>query len=163
MRIFKIILCLLALCLKVNALEASKVEFFETHIRPVLAESCYDCHNSLSKADGGKKKGGLALDWKNALLTGGDSGDTVIPGNSAESYLMTTIRHQEEDMEMPAKKPKLSDQVIANFAKWIDMGAPDPRLSQPTKKDLENAVPWELVRDKRARWWSFQPLKKIVK
>ncbi|WDE95768.1 PSD1 and planctomycete cytochrome C domain-containing protein [Lentisphaera profundi] len=160
MRIFKIILCLLALSLKVNALAASKVEFFETHIRPVLAESCYDCHNSLSKADGGKKKGGLALDWKNALLTGGDSGDTIIPGNSAESYLMTTIRHQEEDMEMPAKKPKLSDQVIANFAKWIDMGAPDPRLSPPTKKDLENAVPWELVRDKRARWWSFQPLKK---
>ncbi|NQZ56937.1 MAG: DUF1549 domain-containing protein, partial [Lentisphaeraceae bacterium] len=160
MKMFLISLFLLTLILKVNALEPSKVKFFETHIRPVLAESCYDCHNSLSKADGGKKKGGLALDWKVALLAGGKSGKSIIPGNSKKSYLMTTIRHEEDDMEMPAKKPKLSDKVIANFAKWIDMGAPDPRTSKPTKTDVKNGVSWEVVRDKRARWWSFQPLKK---
>ncbi|WDE97694.1 PSD1 and planctomycete cytochrome C domain-containing protein [Lentisphaera profundi] len=134
-------------------------EFFETHIRPVLAESCYDCHNSLSKEEGGKKKGGLALDWKEPFLEGGDWGDTLIPGNSKDSFLMASIRHEEEDMEMPAKAPKLSPEVIANFAKWIDMGAPDPRTTKPTKKDLENAIPWATVRDKRAKWWSFEELK----
>ena len=76
-----------------NALDSAKVEFFENYIRPVLAESCYDCHNSLGKEDGGKKKGGLALDWKTPLLAGGNSGKAIIPGNSKESYLMTTIRH----------------------------------------------------------------------
>ena len=131
-------------------------EFFEKNIRPVLAESCYDCHNSLSKKEGGKKKGGLALDWKEPFLEGGDMGDTLIPGNSKDSFLMATIRHEEEDMEMPAKAPKLSPEVIANFAKWIDMGAPDPRTTKPTKKDLENAIPWSTVRDKRAKWWSFK-------
>ncbi|MDD7987291.1 PSD1 and planctomycete cytochrome C domain-containing protein [Lentisphaera marina] len=155
----KIILLIAFLSLGATLRANQGFEFFEKHIRPVLAESCYDCHNSLSKEEGGKKKGGLALDWKEPFLKGGDWGDTLIPGSSKDSFLMATIRHEEEDMEMPAKAPKLSPEVIANFAKWIDMGAPDPRTTKPTKKDLENAIPWVTVRDKRANWWSFQEVK----
>ncbi len=133
----KVYLYLSVLLIAFNLEADPGIEFFEKHIRPVLAESCYDCHNSLSKEEGGKKKGGLALDWKEPFLEGGDWGDTLIPGNSKDSFLMASIRHEEEDMEMPAKAPKLSPEVIANFAKWIDMGAPDPRTTKPSKKDLE--------------------------
>ena len=38
-------------------LTSEQVEFFEKKIRPVLAENCYECHNSINK-----KKGDLALD-----------------------------------------------------------------------------------------------------
>ena len=44
-------------------------EFFEMKIRPVLAEQCFDCHNSIDK-----KKGGLALDWNQPLRQGGIRG-----------------------------------------------------------------------------------------
>jgi mono/diheme cytochrome c family protein len=45
------------------------LEFFESRIRPVLAQDCYECHQS-----NGTKKGGLALDYREGLLKGGHSG-----------------------------------------------------------------------------------------
>ena len=43
--------------LTAKEITASQLEFFEHKIRPVLAESCYECHNSVDKA-----KGDIALD-----------------------------------------------------------------------------------------------------
>jgi hypothetical protein len=129
-------------------------EFFEKKIRPVLAEQCYDCHNSTHK-----KKGGLALDWSQPLRKGGDSGEVIIPGNPDESLLIQSIRHQAEVEDMPDKAPKLVDSVIADFTKWVSMGAPDPRHTQPTSTSLEKEVrSWDDVRDDRKKWWSFQPI-----
>ena len=136
-----------------DKIPADQLEFFETKIRPVLAESCYECHNSVDK-----KKGKLALDWREPMLKGGSEGLAVVPGKPEQSLLIKSIRH-EDDLEMPSKAPKLSDEVIADFVKWIKMGAPDPRNSKPTKEDLEKSVKWEDVRNKRSEWWSFQPLK----
>ena len=134
---------------------ADHLEFFETKIRPVLAESCYECHNSVDKK---KKKGKLALDWREPMMAGGSEGLAVIPGNPKDSRLIKSLKHL-DDLEMPSKAPKLSDEVIADFEKWIMMGAPDPRSKKPTKEDLENSVDWDSVRNKRSDWWSFQPLK----
>ena len=50
------------------------VKFFETKIRPVLVEHCYECHSSES----GKSRGGLKVDSRDALLRGGDSGPAVV-------------------------------------------------------------------------------------
>jgi len=95
------------------------VAFFKTRIEPVLEESCYRCHRS-----DGKTKGGLALDTRNALLEGGDSGPAVVVSGEAErSLLITSIRWGDEDLEMPPKK-QLADSVIADFETWIAMGAP---------------------------------------
>jgi len=44
-----------------DAIPREQVAFFEQKIRPVLAESCYECHNSVSK-----QKAKLALDYKDA-------------------------------------------------------------------------------------------------
>ena len=52
-----------------------QVEFFEKNIRPALAEHCYECHNSSDKA-----KGGLALDWRDGLVKGSDSGSVIVAG-----------------------------------------------------------------------------------
>ena len=43
----------------ISAASREDTEFFETRIRPVLAQECYECHNSKGKA-----KGGLILDHR---------------------------------------------------------------------------------------------------
>src|SRR5688572_4258934 len=53
-------------------LDSNQQAFFETKIRPVLAEQCYECHNAQ------KHKGGLALDSRVAWEQGGDSGPVII-------------------------------------------------------------------------------------
>ena len=133
----------------VGADDPGSVAFFEQKIRPVLVEHCYECHSSKAK----KLKGGLYLDSKAGWQKGGDAGvPTIIPGKPDEGLFLRYVRHLEPDMEMPPKKPKLPDAVLADLSAWIKMGAPDPR-TQAT------------VEAKRAdkSWWSLQPLAKEFK
>jgi hypothetical protein len=101
------------------------IAFFEKKIRPVLAEKCYKCHS----ADSEKVKGGLRLDTRAGLLQGGDSGPAIVPGELKSSLLIKALHYTDEDLAMPPKKEggKLSEEVIADFDKWVLMGAPDPR------------------------------------
>src|SRR5262245_432452 len=96
------------------------VAFFETKIRPILVEHCYKCHS----ADIAKPKGGLRLDTKEAFARGGESGPAFQAGKPLEALLLKALRH--EGPRMPPKG-KLPDAVIADFARWVAMGAPDPR------------------------------------
>ena len=101
---------------------AEGVAFFEKKIRPVLVEHCYKCHSANSE----KVRGELLVDTKAGLLKGGESGHAVVPNNLEASLLIEAIRHEDEDLAMPPKE-KLPASVIADFEKWIMMGAPDPR------------------------------------
>ena len=103
-------------------LSTESVQFFETKIRPVLVEHCYRCHS----ADGQGIRGGLSLENKDAMRAGGESGPAIVPGNLEESLLWSAINYQ--DFKMPPKTP-LPRAVIEDFRKWIEMGAPDPRVS----------------------------------
>lgn len=135
-------------------LSSEQIEFFEKKIRPVLAESCYECHNSINK-----KKGDLALDYRAPMVKSG----VIVPGNPDESPLIIALRHEGDEYEpMPSKAPKLAKLIIKNFEDWVRMGAPDPRLKKPTKEELAGQVDWNAVRDKRAEWWSFQPVRKTT-
>jgi hypothetical protein len=104
--------------------DAAGVEFFEKKIRPVLTQHCAGCH-SADAAKAKKLKGNLFLDTRDGVLKGGDSGPAVVPGKPAESLLLKTLKY-DGDTQMPPKG-KLPDAVIADFEKWIAMGAPDPR------------------------------------
>jgi len=130
------------------------VAFFEKHIRPVLAERCYECHNS-----GDKTKGGLALDWRGGFARGGESGPVIVASKPGESLLLRAIRHKNKELKMPKDGPKLSSEVIANFEKWIAMGAPDPRAKQPSREDIAKVTSWESIRGQRKQWWSFRPIR----
>ena len=158
-QIFKIALLslgLVAFCLNA-APSVEQVEFFEKKIRPILAEHCYDCHNS-----SGKEKGGLALDWAGGLAIGGDSGPLLSKDDFTKSFLLQVIRHEIPDMKMPKGGPKLSPEVIADFENWIISGAPDPRASKPSKEEIAKATSWETIRDRRKQWWSFQPIRQTI-
>jgi mono/diheme cytochrome c family protein len=97
--------------------------FFESKIRPVLVKHCYECHS----AEAGKIKGGLLLDTRDAIRKGGDTGPAVVPGKPDKSLLLAAISHTDPDLQMPPKRPQLAKAVIADIARWIKMGAPDPR------------------------------------
>lgn len=120
-------------------------DFFEAKIRPVLVQECYECH----AADSKQVHGGLLLDHKLGLLKGGDSGASVVPGDIDASLLISALRH--EDFEMPPKG-RLSDEVIADFVRWIEMGAPDPRTEEKTK--ASQAMTLTEAKD----YWAFKPV-----
>ncbi len=102
---------------------ADQLSFFEKNIRPVLVEHCYKCHS----AEAEKVKGGLTLDTRQGSHLGGESGHPgITPGRVEESSIYEAITWTNGDMQMPPKT-KLPEEVIANFKKWIEMGAPDPR------------------------------------
>jgi cytochrome c553 len=127
------------------------IAFFEKKIRPVLVKQCYQCHSSQTK----KPKGGLLLDTKAGALKGGETGHAVVPGNLKDSLIIAAIKHTGDVSEMPPETAKLPDAVIADFEKWIRMGAPDPRdgkkrIVGPRKIDFKAA----------RRFWAFQLPKK---
>jgi hypothetical protein len=101
------------------------VEFFENKIRPVLVAHCYSCH-SADAAKGNKLKAGLALDTRDGLRKGGETGPAIVPGKPDQSLLVKTMRYAADAPEMPPKG-KLPDAVVADFEAWVKMGAPDPR------------------------------------
>ena len=122
-------------------------EFFEKRIRPVLIEHCYQCHSSEAK----ELKGGLRLDSRDGIRRGGKTGKAVVPSRVEKSLLVSALRY--EDFEMPPDG-KLPDQVIADFVKWIDMGAPDPRDDDEPLTE-KSGIEFEAGQD----FWLFQPLK----
>jgi hypothetical protein len=84
----------------------------------VLQDKCFNCHQT-----GRKTKGGLAVDSHAALLTGGETGPALIPGDAAKSLLYISMTYADDDMQMPPRE-QLSSAVLADFKKWIEMGAP---------------------------------------
>jgi len=129
-------------------LDPEHLEFFEKKIRPVLVDQCYKCHSA-----GEKIKGDLVLDTREGLLVGGQSGPAIVPKKPEKSLLIKVIKHEDPDLAMPPKEPKLADNVIADFEQWIRMGAPDPR--EATEHKIA-AVDFEKAREH----WAFKPVTK---
>jgi hypothetical protein len=129
--------------------DLAQLDFFEKKIRPVLAKECYECHSAEAK----KIKGGLYLDTAEGVLKGGDSGPAIVPGKPEKSLLLITMRHADKDpdMAMPPKKDILSDEVLADFEKWIKMGAPDPRDGKATRR-----LAWD--ENTAKQHWAFQKI-----
>ena len=135
----------------VTELTADQIAFFEGKVRPVLVERCYECHSSGAK----KIKGGLVLDSRAGVMTGGDTGPAVYPGQPEASLLIQAVRHADPNLAMPPNG-KLSDLEIANLETWVRMGAPDPRTENTVAAALaKSAIDWGKARE----WWSLRPLK----
>ncbi|MEQ1851371.1 MAG: DUF1549 domain-containing protein, partial [Chthoniobacteraceae bacterium] len=142
-----------ALALPAFAAEPTKeqLDFFESKIRPVLADRCYKCHST----EAGKSKGGMTLDTADTTRKGGDTGPGVVPGDLEKSLLYKAITYTDPDLEMPPSSSggKLEAQQIADIAAWIKMGAPDPR------KEAAKSAKLSGLSDKARSHWAYQPLK----
>ncbi len=127
-------------------LTPQQLQFFEKKIRPVLVKHCYQCHSAKSEDLGG----GLLLDSRAGVMTGGESGPSVVPGKPAQSLLISSLEFR--DFEMPPEG-KLPDDVIADFKRWVKMGALDPRDGEMPVTD-----PAEEHEETGKELWSLQPL-----
>lgn len=100
--------------LAARAQEAEKLTY-DDHVRPVLENKCFSCHNP------DKKKGGLDLTSYAALLAGGGGGAVVDAGNPAGSRLWTCSSKKEEPF-MPPEGAPLEAKDLALLSKWIAGG-----------------------------------------
>src|SRR5229473_4675735 len=125
-------------------------DFFEIRVRPVLAKNCFACHSN-------SKMGGLQLDSREHMLSGGKDGVVVVPGDPDGSVLIQAVRQTNERFKMPPVS-KLKEQEIDDLAAWVKAGAVWPEGAatiQPPLKGREY-----VIRPDQREFWSFQPVRK---
>jgi len=105
-------------------LTPAETRFFETKIRPLLAEKCSRCHSAAKR----KTSGGLSMDGRDDMRRGGDSGPALKPGSPDDSLLIAAVEGRDASL-MPPDEP-LSQREIETLKTWIAMGAPDPRTGE---------------------------------
>jgi hypothetical protein len=147
-----------------------QITFFETEIRPSLAAHCQKCHG----AD--KQEGGLRLDSRVAILTGGNLGVAATPGDPDHSRIITVIGYT-GDIKMPPSG-KLSDREVAALRRWVREGLAWPAAdavnagmtdSSPRADKTSRPIPWSfqpvvdpLVPEVRGAHWCRSPLDRFI-
>lgn len=134
----------------VSSSNSQKLEFFENHIRPFLIEHCIECH---STAD---PNGGLRLDSRSGWMAGGDSGSAIEPGDAYHSRLITAIRYDDPNLQMPPSGP-LPKAEVKLLEQWIADGAFDPRELAAENPSAQKR-PTGMSPDEGRQFWSFQPV-----
>lgn len=124
---------------------ARQVEFFETRVRPVLVEHCFECHGGGEKAT----QGGLRLDSREGWAAGGDSGPALVPGKPEQSLLLTAVGYQDPNLQMPPNG-RLPQAVIDDLRRWIEEGAADPRQAAADDKPAPAVASRE--------HWAYRPV-----
>ena len=131
---------------------ADQAEFFESQIRPLLSEHCFECHSARVETP----FGGLRLDSREALLAGGDSGPAVVPGDAAGSGLVERV--QGRPVLMPPTGALASADIAALVA-WVEMGAPWP--TNAAAADIPDpSAPFDLAARRRDHW-AWQPVRPV--
>ena len=108
--------------------EAAKPEYFTAHVKPIFDANCARCHGGMNH------RGGLNMGTRELMLKGGHHGPGVVPGDTANSWIIKLIRHEgpkDDPMEMPRKGEKLSDSDIAIVEQWVKAGAVMPLVLRP--------------------------------
>ncbi|MBC8354595.1 MAG: PSD1 domain-containing protein [Planctomycetes bacterium] len=128
--------------------DKEQLRFFETKIRPLFVEHCYECHGAeLKESD-------LRLDTTDGILEGGASGPAVVEGEPAQSLILVALSYVDDDLQMPPSG-KLDDDDIADIRRWIENGAALPK-SAGEVTPRRGAIDMQRARE----FWSFQPPKK---
>ena len=133
-----------------TAATSEETEFFESKIRPILAEHCYSCHSSQIETP----FAGLRLDSREAVVKGGESGPAISVENPEQSPLVKRLRG--EPILMPPTG-RLSEDSITAVVRWIRMGAP---WSAGLAAE-ENAGTGFDLEDRRDSHWAWQPVRKV--
>ncbi|MCE9609406.1 MAG: PSD1 and planctomycete cytochrome C domain-containing protein [Chthoniobacter sp.] len=124
------------------AVTAEQSDFFETKVRPVLADNCFRCHGPE------KQKGGLRLDSRAALRRGTDESPVIADGHWEQSKLLTSVRREGENPMPP--KDKLDPAQVEALVQWVKMGAPYTDKT-PLAEHASAPDP--------AQHWAFQPVR----
>ncbi|MEZ5963716.1 MAG: DUF1553 domain-containing protein [Planctomycetota bacterium] len=129
------------------AQDADALSFFESKVRPVLAQRCVKCHGAKTQ------KSELRLDHGTFVRKGGARGPAVVPGDADASRLIVAVRYDDVDLQMPPKG-KLAADEIAALERWVALGAPWPDEPEPGVASERPAFDLEA---RRAQHWCWQP------
>jgi cytochrome c553 len=129
--------------------EAARLDFFEKHVRPILAGHCYTCHSADTNPSGG-----LRVDDRNGLLTGGNTGPAVVPGDPDKSLLLKRVTQKNEKRRMPREGAPLSEEQVAVLMTWIKDGAAWPPVTPPPSF----GKPKPRYEALKKSHWAWQPL-----
>lgn len=155
-RTFALPCCLLLLwgtILRADEPSADQIRFFEEKIRPVIAESCYECHSDK------KQQGDVRFDRRDAVFP-----HVVVPGKPEESRLLQVLKYDPNDTRMPPKG-KLAQDKIDLLTEWVRMGAPWPADTAATAKStgLPRRENGELDFNAVAQThWAYRPITRPV-
>ena len=153
-RIGALAVALAAIVGEVSAADtAAGKAFFEKSIRPILVKHCYECH-SAEAATKGKLQAELLLDTKQGVLIGGESGPAIVVGSPEKSLLIGALKYQSYEMPPTGRLPA---GVIADFEKWVKIGAPDPREATVAATPAPRRAAFTITAEDR-RHWAFQPV-----
>src|SRR5205085_447361 len=101
-----------------------------------------------------KQKAKLRLDARSLMMSGGESGPVLVPGNPKASLLIQALHYPEEGPKMPPKG-KLSDAEIRVLTEWVQQGAVWPEsgvtIRPPSAKGFT-------ITAQDREFWSFKPL-----
>lgn len=101
-----------------DSLSSDMLDELNLEVRAIFAHHCYQCHSTA------KRKGGLALDHREGVFSGGDSGPILITGAAHESEIIRRIKLPRDHKEaMPQKGKVLSSEAIDVISLWINQGA----------------------------------------
>jgi chromosome segregation ATPase len=114
--------CAAFAAVSLHAQEGGEKITYQDHIRPLLENKCFSCHNP------DKKKGDLDLTSFGALMTGGGGGVVVDPGNVDGSRLWTTCAKKEEPF-MPPEGAPLGTKELDLLAAWVKGGVLETKSS----------------------------------
>ncbi len=92
---------------------AANSKRFATQIAPLLSNHCLECHDTVTH------RGKLDLSQRATALAGGEQGQAIVPGKSAESRIWQLV----ESDEMPHDRTPLSTAEKQLLKQWIDQGA----------------------------------------
>lgn len=141
---WSVLITLASLPGSVQAEDPSQELTFERDIRPLLKEHCVHCHG-----EAGETEGGLDVRLKRFLVSGGDSGESIVPGNPDESLLLMRLY----DGEMPPdEKKQLPKQEILLIENWIKQGA---KTAHPEPEEIGDGP---IITQEERDFWSFQPV-----
>jgi hypothetical protein len=131
---------------------AGRVDFNRA-VRPILSESCYQCHGP----DQNKRKADLRLDLREGLFRSADGTTIVVPRKPDESELIARISSNDPEVRMPPPKhgSRLKPEQIDLLKRWVAEGAewkghwaydPPARMAAPQSKGDHRWVAGEIDR-----------------
>ena len=126
------------------------IEFFETKVRPVLADRCFKCHGPETQ------KAGVRLDARSAMLAGGEGGPVLLEGDQSPNSRILQVIKYDTQLKMPPDA-KLPQEQIDALTEWVNMGSPWPGGEEIVAANKETV--WaDRVAAAKATHWSFQPV-----
>ncbi len=120
---------------------AADLEFFETEVRPLLADHCSECHSART----GDPEGGLSFDSRADFFAVG----VAVARDLDASLLVQAVRY-DGSLQMPPAG-RLPDEAIAVLEEWVRRGLPwpdDGRAAAGPAFDLAT---------RKAEHWCWQP------